>query len=194
GPEALCINAVEEPELIEQFLEIEHQANLRKIELATTLGIDILRRNGFYETCDFLSPQMLEHFLKDHLISEARAIRQTGKVSVYTLNTGIMPMLDYMAELEFDGMINIDMVFRDMNLELLRDRVCDKKSLLIGPSSPYHMCSDNPEDVRNAVRSVFQIFGRRGLLLGSCASMQPYMPWANLVAMVDEWKKLRSGR
>lgn len=194
GPEVMCVKAIEEPELIERFLEIEHEANMRKIELAADLGIDILRRNGFYESCDFLSPKMLEHFLKDYLISEARLIKDVSKVSVYTLNTNIMPMLDYIAELEFDGIINVDMVFGDMNLEMLRDRVCDKKSILIGPSSPYHMCSDNPEVVRDAVRRVFQVFGNKGLLLGSCASMQPYMPWENMLAMVDEWKKLRYER
>lgn len=191
GSTEMCILAMDEPELIEHFLEIEHQANLNLIELGAELGVDILRRNGFYETTDFLSPKMLEHFLKDYLISEARLIRQASKVSTYTLNTGLMPMLDYIAELEFDSIIHVDMVFKDIDLNALKERVCDKKSILIGPSSPYHMCSENPEVVREAVRTLFNVFGNRGLILGNCASMQPYMPWENMVAMIDEWKKLR---
>ncbi len=62
GPAEMCLKAVDEPEVIERFLEIEHQATLRKIELAADLGIDIIRRNGFYESCVFLSPAMLEQF------------------------------------------------------------------------------------------------------------------------------------
>jgi hypothetical protein len=53
------------------------------------------------------------------------------------------------------------------------------------------MYADDPEIVREAVRKVFAVFGKTGLVISAVSSVHPMMPWENTLAMLDEWRKLR---
>lgn len=191
GPEAMCLMAVENPDLLDAYLELEHQLNLSWIERMAETGVDIIRRNGFYETADFLGPSMLERFLAQRLNREIDAAHQAGILTAYTVNTGIMPMLDHLRKLNFDCLLQIDVAFHGVDMQVIRDSQGDSKSFWLGPSGVYHMWSKDPETVREAVREVFAVFGKRGLLLTPCPTAHSIMPWENTLAMIDEWKMLR---
>ena len=191
GSEKLCMMAVEQPDLVKGFLELDHQRNLRHMELACEMGVDIIRRNGFYETCDFYSPRMLEELLGPFLREEIKAVHAADKLIGYTINTGVMPMLDYLASLDFDSLLHIDMAMSGVDLAKIRDAMGGRKSFWMGPSSVYHMCDNDPETPRKAVRELFDILGRQGLILTPSPSVHGIMLWNNFLAMVDEWKKLR---
>ena len=54
--ERLCLMAIDNPDLIDGYLELEHTLNMKNYEIGLDIGVDIIRRNGFYETTDFFSP------------------------------------------------------------------------------------------------------------------------------------------
>jgi len=189
GASEVCLMAAEKPEVLHAWLEYEHGLNLRTIELAAELGAHIISRNGFYETADFYGPAMLEDFLGDRLRREARATRALGLASSYTAHTGLMPILDYLATLEFDCLFGSDIAFHDMDVVRFRDRLHERFSFWTGPSSTYHIWK-SAEATRAAVRRCFEVFGPRGFILGPAVSVHSIMPWENAVAMIDEWKKL----
>lgn len=191
-PEKLCFKTIENPELIHSFLEMEHRCNLKAIEIAGNLGIDIIKRNGFYESSDFYSPQMLEDFLGKRLTAEINKTHQYDMVMMYTLHTGVMPMLDYLNRLDLDCIFGMDIAFPGVSLEKIKEKLFHNKSFFIGPSSTHHLWNPDPEVTRKAVRTVYETLGRTGVILGPCVSMHSIMPWQNLMAMIDEWKKLRS--
>ena len=192
GTEQLCLLTIDQPDLVDEYLELEHQLNLSKLEIAGKFGVDIIGRNGFYETADFYSPKMLEQFLGKRLRKEINLAHQSGSIIGYTVHTGIMPMLDYLEKLDFDCIMNIDTGFKDVDLVKIYGRLGKKKSFWIGPSNTYHMWDKDPDVVRKAVRYVFEVFGQRktGLLITACPSAHSIMPWENTLAMIDEWKKL----
>jgi len=192
GSEPLCLMVMDHPALIDAYLELEHGLNVRHVALAAEAGIDIVRRNGFYETCDFFGPTMLGRFLGRRLRGEIDAAHAAGMLTAYTVHTGVMPMLDHLRRLGFDCLLHIDIAFEGVDLAAIRDSQERAKSFWIGPSGTYHMWSDDPGDVRRAVREVFDVLGRRGLLLTPCPSAHSIMPWANTLALIDEWKQLRS--
>ena len=191
GSTEICMMALDHPGVLDEWLEVDHACTLGIIEIAAELGVDIISRDGFYETCDFYSPDMLENFLGRRLRAEGAAIRQAGMVSTYTINTGVMPMLEYLATLEFDNIFGIDIAFEGMDLMKLQETLGDKFSFWIGPSSVYHIVKD--EDLtRQAIRDCFEVFGAgKGFILGPMVSVHATMPWQNTLAMIDEWKKLR---
>ncbi len=191
GAEDLCLMTIENPELVEAYLELGHRINVRNMEIATEGGIDIVRRDGYYETCDFYSPAMLEGFLARLLNAEADVVHANGSVICYAIHTGIMPMLDYLQALDLDSIIYIDIAFHGVDLGEIRDKLGESKSFWTGPSNTYHLWSDDPEPVRDAVRETFDTLGRTGLVLCPCPSSHAIMPWENTLAMIDEWKKLR---
>ncbi|NPV47798.1 MAG: hypothetical protein HPY69_12620 [Armatimonadetes bacterium] len=190
GARELCLAAIEQPELVEAYLEHDHQTNLRTIAALGELGCDIAIRNGFYETADFYSPAMLERYLARRLNAEAEAIRDAGMVSAYTVHTGVMPILDHLAALRMDSLNGIDLAFHGVDPVQVRDKLSPTKALWTGPSSTYHIWQ-GPEATRQAVRQVFETFGRTGLILTQCVSSHSIMPWESTLAMVEEWKRLR---
>ncbi|MBN2583820.1 MAG: hypothetical protein JXL80_12200 [Planctomycetes bacterium] len=194
GAEPLCTMVVENPGLVDAYLEFEHEINLKTIELLGEWGVDIVNRNGFYETADFYGPAMLERFIGPRLRREADAVRAAGMLSSYTIHTGIMPILDYLAGLTMDVLFGIDIAFHGVDLERVRDRLGGGKSFLIGPSSTYHLWS-GPEATRDAVRRVFEVFGDRpGFILSPGVSAHSIMPWESTLALIDEWKRLAGVR
>lgn len=190
GVTGLCTLSIDNPGLVHAYLEYEHQINLRTIEVLGGFGVDIIRRNGFYETADFFGPEMLNEFVGGRIRREADAARAAGMLSTYTIHTGIMPILDYLATLTVDSFFGMDIVFHDMDLRKIRDKLAANKSLWTGPSSTYHLWK-GPEPTRQAVRQVFEVMGKTGLILSPCVSAHSIMPWESTLAMIDEWKKWR---
>ena len=190
GAEGVCFMAIEQPDALKTYLAHEHDLNLRLIRAYAELGVDIVGRNGFYETADFYGPAMLNDFLTASLSAEAEATRAGGMVSSYTVHTGIMPILDYLADLPLDSLQGVDIAFKDVDIERVRDRLADSKAFWTGPSSTYHIWA-GPEPTREAVRRVFDCFGKTGLILTQCVSSHSMMPWESTAAMIDEWRKLR---
>lgn len=193
GPSQLCMMMIENPGLVHGYLDMEHEINLRNLEIAADLGVDIVHRNGFYETCDFYSPAMLEEFLFEKLQAEAKLAHEGGMVMTYTAHTGVMPMLDYLRRLDLDCIDSIGLGFHGIDLEVIRDALEGTKSFITGPDNTHHTNAEDPQVVRDVVRHVFEVLGTTGLVLGACPSIHGPNPWANTVAMVDEWKKLRAG-
>ncbi|MBI2441858.1 MAG: hypothetical protein HYV35_10865 [Lentisphaerae bacterium] len=190
GVTGLCTLVIEQPALVHAYLEYEHQLNLRVIEALGEWGVDVISRNGFYETADFYSPEMLNEFVGERIRREAAAVKSAGMLSSYTVHTGIMPILDYLATLTVDSFFGIDIAFRSVDLGLVRAKLSCDKSLRLGPSSTFHLWK-GPEATRAAVRQVFEVFGKTGLILSPCVSAHSIMPWESTLAMIAEWKKLR---
>jgi hypothetical protein len=192
GAEALCLMTVEGPALVEGYLALEHARSIRHLELLADLGADLVVRNGFYETADFFGPATLERFLGPLLRDEIEAAHAAGALSVYLVHTGVMPILDYLASFAFDALWKIDPAFHGVDLGAIAAALGAGTSFWLGPSGTYHLWSRDPEDVRRAVREVFEAFGPRGLVLGASPSVHSIVPWRNTLALVEEWKKLRS--
>jgi len=190
GAQDLCLKVADQPELVDAYLDHEHRINLRTIEVLGDLGVDIIRRNGFYETADFYGPAMLERFLGPRLRREAATAHQAGMLMSYTVHTGVMPILDYLAHLGMDSLFGIDIAFKGVDLPAVRDRLAATTSFWIGPSSTFHLWQ-GPDATRQAVRQVFEVFGKRGIILSPCVSAHSIMPWESTLAMLDEWRKLR---
>jgi len=189
GPERLCLMVVENPGLVQAYLEYDHGINMATIELAGEGGIDIVERNGFYETADFYSPRMLDAFLGRLLKEEAEAAHAGRMLAKYTVHTGVMPILDHLAALPFDAIFGIDIAFRNVSLEEVV-RKLSGKCLWMGPSSTFHLWK-GPDATRQAVRRVFEVVGKRGLVLSPAVSAHSIMPWESTLAMIGEWKRLR---
>ena len=190
GADRLCLMLMDNPDLVDAYLEHEHGISMRQLEVLGEGNVDAIRRNGFYETADFYGPQMLEQFLGKRLRAEVEAAHAAGMVASYTIHTGVMPILDYLAALPFDSLFGIDIAFKDVDLHQVRDKLAPTKSFYTGPSSTYHIWN-GPEPTRQAVRHVFDVIGKTGLILAPCVSFHSIMPWESALATVDEWKRLR---
>ena len=187
----ICLMVVDNPDLVDAYLELEHGLTMKNYEIALDFGVDIIRRNGFYESCDFYSPGMLSKFLKRRINEEAKIVHEAGKLISYTVLTGYTPMLDHLSSLDLDCLFSPDPFFEGEDPVALNQVCGDKKAFLSGPSDTIHMPWDDQDAVRNAVEKTFEIYGKTGLIIAACSSAKATHPWANTLALIDTWKKLR---
>ncbi|NPV07045.1 MAG: hypothetical protein HPY83_03655 [Anaerolineae bacterium] len=192
GAQQAVLISMDQPDMIQRFLEIEHRTTMRRAEVLADWGVDIIHRNGFYETTDFWSPRQLREWLVPLLQEEIAAMKSGGAAVTYTVETGIMPMLDILAVLDFDGYRDIEPALGHQDMRVVAERLCDRHSIWGGVSGPIHIGEGTPEIARQAVREAFEIFGPRGLVLSAVPSIRAHWPWENSLAMFDEWRQLRA--
>ncbi len=190
GATQLCLMTIENPDLVDAYLGYEHEMNVRILRALCGCNVDMVRRNGFYETADFYSPAMLERFLGDRLRAERDVAHEGGMLMTYTVHTGVMPILDYLHGLALDSLFGVDLAFPGVEPRRLRDALTDVSSFWTGPSSTYHLWK-GPDATRKAVRETFEVFAPEGLVLSPCVSAHSIMPWESTLAMIDEWRRLR---
>ena len=134
---------------------------------------------------------MIEGFLKERINEEAAAVHDVGAVIGYTLLTGYTPMVEYLSRLDLDAIMTPDPFFEGSDPVALNDACGEKMSFWTGPSDTIHMPWDNQDAIDSAVRRVFEIYGKTGLIIAACSSVKAVHPWANTIAMIDAWKRLR---
>ena len=164
---------------------------MKRAELLANLGVDVICRNGFYETTDYWSPSQIKKFVVPRLRREIEVMRSGGAAVIYTVETGIMPILDILADLDFDAYQAIEPVLGNQDMHTVATKLCDRHAIWGGVSGPMHIGESTPAQVRQAVRDAFEMFGTKGLVLGAVPSIRAHWPWENALAMFDEWRKLR---
>ena len=191
GAERAVMASVEQPELLDRLADLEHQVAVRRISLLAQAGVDLLARNGFYETTDFWSPAQLDHLLKDRLAREVELAHSAGLPVAYTVCTGVMPMLDYLRDLGFDALFGVEPALGNQDMAQIARRVGPVSCIWSGLSAPIHIGLGDPDSVSEAVAQFYQVFGKRGTILAATPSIRPHWPWENTMAMIREWKRQR---
>jgi hypothetical protein len=188
GGERAAIASIECPELVERFLDIEHETNLAMIEIYGRAGVDIICRNGFYETCDFWSPRQVRQFVLPRVNEEARLAHSLGALMVYTACTGILPLLDLYLASEIDGIQKFETRLTGQTLEPIAGKLAGRKCLWGGLSDCVDLGQATPDETRKAVQTAFDLIGRRGLILAASPSIKAQRPVENVEAMFEAWR------
>jgi len=191
GAENAVYLAMDNPQGFEDLAEIVHQAEMRKIELAARGHIDILKRFGGYETCNFYSPEIFERVCVPRLRAEVDYAHSFGLPIYYRFVTGAEPILDKIASIGFDCIEGGEPHLSNCSLEMWHDAFTGKATSWTGVSTPVLLGGNDPEAVRKEVRHCVEVFGKTGFILGVTNSIRRHFPWENTLAMIDEWKKVR---
>ena len=172
-------------------MEIVYQADSKRLDFLLELGVDIVRRNGWYESTDFWSPSQFQHFIMPYMKKEISMAHEAGCCFNYTMCTGIMPLVPLLAQMKFDSLDTIEPALGEQDMPRLAKELGGTKCLWGGVSAPIHIGLSQPDDVKKAVRQAIDIFGKRGFILTAVPSIRPQWPWNNVIAMLDERRKLR---
>jgi hypothetical protein len=97
--EEAVMRVMDEPRYMKKLLSHINKAKTRRLELLLDLGIDFVRRRGWYESADFWSPQIFREFIRPELEKEIEIVHKAGKPFVYIMVTGVMPMLPELASM-----------------------------------------------------------------------------------------------
>ena len=183
--------SMDHPEAFERYAEIVHEADTKCLEVLLDLKVDMVRRNGWYESTDFWSPAQFRKYVRPYMEKEIAMTHQAGCAYNYTMCTGIMPLLPTLVEMRFDSLDTIEPVLGGQDMARLAKELGQQTCLWGGISAPIHIGEGKPVEVRAAVREAVEILGRRGFILTAVPSIRPHWAWENVMAMLDEWRKVR---
>lgn len=191
GVEKAIISSIDNPEIINRLLEIIHSTNRKILEAMLSWGVKIVIRNGWYDTTDFWSPEQYKKWVMPQLKKDIDLAHSADSIFIYQACTGIKPLIPFLKELNFDCLLEVEPVLGHLSMREIKEELGDKKSFWGGISAPEHIGRGTPDEVRKAVRKAFSDFGHRGFILKVVPSIRSIWPWENVLAMIDEWKKIR---
>ena len=191
GAERAVYLSVDDPTGFEKLAEMIHRCEMRNIELAARGHVDILKRFGGYEMCNFYNPEIFQRVCLPRLKKEVEYAHSLGLLIYYRIVTGMEPLLDTIAEIGFDCIEGGEPHLSRCSLEMWRDAFARRASSWTGVSTPILLGGNDPEAVRQEVRHCVDVFGKDGYILGITNSIRQHFPWQNSLALVDEWHKIR---
>lgn len=184
--------AMDEPEIIQEFLRIISEWNMKRMQVYLEEGVDLYIRRGWYESTDFWSPSLYRKFIFPGLKKEVELTHQAGAKFGYIMSSGVMPLLDDFLELGIDVLIGIDPVQgKGTALKLLKERL-DRKICLWGGVNGFLTIERGEEkEVEEAVERSISILGPRGFILSPVDNVtdNSERTWNNVKTMIKTWKR-----
>jgi hypothetical protein len=160
------------------------------LKLLLELGIDGVKRRGWYESADFWSPKIFQEFARPAIEEEIEITHKAGRPFMYIMVTGVMPMLPELASMKFDCLVGPDPAVGGQDFKKIRDSL-PGKTLWGGFSATEHFINRGPQEAEMAVEDAFAICGRRRFILGMECSFRYYFKWENFEAAEKAWKRVR---
>lgn len=191
GAEHFIYFVMDYPDAFRELVEMDRIANQGRIKLNCELGADLLNRFGAYEMSDTIAPELFRTVVKPSLTQEVKLAHEYRAPMYYRVVTGMKPVLEDITETGMNCIEGLEPVLSACSNQDVYNAAGSKMCVWSGVSTPGHINGGKEEDVRKAVRNALDVFGKRGFILGITNSIRKHMPWENVLAMVDEWKRCR---
>jgi len=182
----------EEPETIQELLQIISEWNMKRMEIYLEEGIDLLVRRAWYESTDLWSPSLYRKFFFPLLKKEVELVHQVGAKFGYIMTSGIMPLLNDFLELGIDVLIGVDpLEGKGTNLKLLKERLGEKICLWGGVNGFLTIERGEEKEVKETVEKSISILGPQGFILSPVDSVtdNSERTWNNVKTMIKAWKR-----
>lgn len=195
GMEKAILLALDEPEFMEELLEIIHQWNMRRMEIYLDEKIDLLIRRAWYENTDLWSPSLYRMFILPVLEKEIKLVHQAGAKFGYIMTSGVMPLLDDFLKLDIDVLIGVDPVQgKGTDLKELKEKLAGKICLWGGINGFVTIENERKKDVEKAVEeAIYLLAPGGGFILSPVDNVSDSSPstWENVLTMIKTWKRFR---
>lgn len=190
GIEWFMYQLYDDAAFVEEFLSIFEEIAKWQSELALEFKPDVLQRRGWYDTPEFWGGEHFDNYILPSINKEAKLAHEAGTLHSYLLTEGWGPYLEKFEKLETDILWGLDPYRNKAALEAVKKGIGQTKTILGGISNEQDLVLGTPEKVREAVRNAINIMAPGGgFVLGASASVQRYVDWENIAAMIDEAHK-----
>jgi hypothetical protein len=194
GLENAIMFAYRQPELLHRLLDTILEWNLRHIRLVSELGgADIVVHRAWYET--FWSPRLFRTFFAPRIRKEINYVHRIGAKFCYIMTSGLMPLLEPLAEMGIDVLYGIDPVQGGADLRQIKQRIGDRVCLWGGMNSAVTLASRESKDVETGVKEAIESLAPRGgFVLAPIDQLFEDTRWENVLTMIEIWRKLSHAR
>ncbi len=191
GTEALLYQQMDQPEFLEELLDIVCEWELRRMDLVLAEGVEAIVHSGWYETTDFWTPKNYRRLLKPRLARLVERAHQAGALFNCIMTTSWQALMDEFVDLGFDGLMGVDPVQGKANLTETKRRLGPHLCLWGGINGAITLGRGTPPEVHQATEEAIRTLGPGGgFVLYPVDQLVTETPWANVQAMVDCWREM----
>ena len=195
GLQNAIMAAMDEPEFMEELVELLYDWNRQRMEVFLDVGMDLFIRRGWYEGTDFWSPRLYRQFILPYLKKEIETAHQAGAKFGYIMTSGTMPLLDMFVEAELDVLIGIDPIQgKGTDLAMMKRKLKGKVCLWGGVNGFITVERGSKAEVREAVYNAIRTLAPGGgFILSPVDNIRDTSEetWENVMAMLEAWEEIR---
>jgi len=189
GLESMIYASKDQPQFLEQLLEIIAAWNRRRMEVVLQAGIDLFIKRAWYENCDFWSPKTWRKFLFPILKADVELAHSQGAKFGYLMTSSVMPLLGGIAEAGVDVLIGVDPAKWD--LAVTKRKLAGKVCLWGGVNGHLTVERGSVIQVKAEVRTAMQTLAPGGgFILSPVDNVREDNPKIrrNVQAFIEEWQ------
>ena len=108
GMEAVLYLQMDQPDFIEELLELVCEFELSRVELLLEEGAEAIVHSAWYENTDFWTPRNFRSMLKPRLKRIADLAHQGGARFNYIITNSWAPLMNDLAEIGVDSIVGVD--------------------------------------------------------------------------------------
>ena len=193
GTEALLYQQMDNPELIEELLEMVCRWEMRRMELLLEEKVQAIVHSAWYETTDFWTPRTFRRMLLPRLQALANLAHQGGAFFNYIVTTSCPSLFDALLESGVDSIMGVDPVQGSADLTETKRRLGGRMCLWGGINSAVTLEQGSDEEIRAATESGIRRLGPGGgFVLYPVDQLGKNLPWNKVQVMLDVWRELGS--
>ena len=191
GLENMVYSAFDQPEFLEDMLNLISKWNQARMLVLLDIGVDIYIKRAWYETCNFWSPRSFKKYLLPIIKQEAALAHQYNTKFGYIATDKVSPLLPLLANSGIDVLIGVD----PHTYDLSKTKKAMKGEVCLWGGVNGHLTVENGteeetrEEVRNAMR---ELSTGGGFILSPVDNVREDSDRSrkNVRALINEWKKL----
>ena len=161
--EDFMVAIVEQPQFVEEFLDIVNDWSLWWLERALDIGVDIAHYKGFYETPDYFGGHHYERFIFPIVQEHCQLVHEGGALACYVLAEGAGQHLEHLKKLDIDILWHVDPGGAwAVDRQVLKDELGDQMAFWGGINQRQTVIEADREKTRQDVREAIAILGPGG--------------------------------
>ena len=189
GMERILYGQTDEPEFLEQLLDVILEWELQRMDQVLSEGVDVWVHMAWYEGSDFWSPRYYRRLLKPRLAKMVARAHAHGVPFRYIITKGWTPIREDILELGIDCLTGLDPVQDRVNLQEVKQLLGGRLCLMGGVNSGVMLTQWGEEQIRQAVTQALEILAPGGgFILYPVDAVFNTQPWDKVQALIDQWK------
>jgi len=188
------------PDLIQEYMRIIHEWNLRQIGLyLDATEADLVVRRAWYETTEFWTPEAYRRIILPALRKEIAVVHQAGRLFGLIVTSAFLPVLDDILASGIDVLIGLDPE-EGKGTDLARVKQAfeaHRRALWGGVSGAVTVEQGTGAQTEQAVRRALEVLGKGGgFILSPVDNVREDTPNArkNTRVFIDTWKRNRQAQ
>jgi len=191
GTEPLLFLQLDEPDFVEELLEIVLRWELQREALLLDAGVEVIVHSAWYECTEFWTPRTYRRLLKPRLKQLVDQAHQAGAKFSYIITTAWQALLPDLVDLGIDSLLGVDPVQGKAHLGDAKRRLGPHMCLWGGVNGALTLGHGSTDEVRAATAEAIRTLAPGGgFVLYPVDQLVRATPWQNVAAMIDCWQDM----